>query len=87
MVQKQILLGLHIRMTLFITEGYKAHIIIGGYFLMLPIFLALAYNNEHVSEILRVRAIVEQNKTKIHPLENHCLPFLISAFRSAGLLC
>ena len=38
-------------------EGYKAHIIIGGYFLMLPIFLALAYNNEHVSDVLRVRAI------------------------------
>merc|ERR550525_1257972 len=35
-------------------EGYKAHIIIGGYFLMLPIFLALAYNNEHVSDVLRV---------------------------------
>jgi len=35
-------------------SGYKAHIIIGGYFLMLPIFLALAYNNEHVSEVLRV---------------------------------
>jgi len=35
-------------------EGYKAHIIIGSYFLMLPIFLALAYNNEHVSEVLRV---------------------------------
>merc|ERR1711936_1328034 len=34
--------------------GYKAQIIIGGYFLMLPIFLALAYNNEHVSEVLRV---------------------------------
>ena len=38
-----------------IAEGYKAHIIIGSYFLMLPIFLALAYNNEHVSEVLRVR--------------------------------
>merc|ERR1719418_206007 len=35
-------------------EGYKAHIIIGSYFLMLPIFIALAYNNEHVSEVLRV---------------------------------
>merc|ERR1711970_1505703 len=35
-------------------EGYKAHTIIGGYFLMLPIFLALAYNNEHVSDVLRV---------------------------------
>merc|ERR1712241_288559 len=34
--------------------GYKAQVIIGGYFLMLPIFLALAYNNEHVSEVLRV---------------------------------
>jgi len=34
--------------------GYKAQIIIGGYFLILPIFLALAYNNEHVSEVLRV---------------------------------
>jgi len=34
--------------------GYKAQIIIGGYFLVLPIFLALAYNNEHVSEVLRV---------------------------------
>ena len=40
--------------TLCSPEGYKAHIIIGGYFLMLPIFLALAYNNEHVSEVLRV---------------------------------
>jgi len=34
--------------------GYKAQIIIGGYFLVLPLFLALAYNNEHVSEVLRV---------------------------------
>merc|ERR1719336_281196 len=34
--------------------GYKAQVIIGGYFLMLPIFLALAYNNEHVAEVLRV---------------------------------
>merc|ERR1719334_133766 len=34
--------------------GYKAHIIIGGYFLMPPIFLALAYNNEHVSEVVKV---------------------------------
>jgi len=34
--------------------GYKAQIIIGGYFLVLPIFLALAYNNEHVSEVLKV---------------------------------
>jgi len=38
----------------FIDEGYIAHIIIGGYFLMLPVFLALAYNNEHVNEVLRV---------------------------------
>merc|ERR1712179_321033 len=38
----------------YLNEGYKAHIIIGGYFPMLPIFLALAYNNEHVSEVLRV---------------------------------
>merc|ERR1719167_288142 len=38
----------------YLNEGYKAHIIIGGYFLMLPIFLALAYNNEHVSDVLRV---------------------------------
>merc|ERR1712243_490064 len=38
----------------YLNEGYKAHTIIGGYFLMLPIFLALAYNNEHVSEVLRV---------------------------------
>ena len=74
-------------MTMTITEGYKAHIIIGGYFLMLPIFLALAYNNEHVSDVLRVRANVEQNKIKIHPVENHCLQFSISTFRSAGLLC
>ena len=74
-------------MAIIITEGYKAHIIIGGYFLMLPIFLALAYNNEHVSDVLRVRAIVEQNKIKIHPVENHCLPFLISTFRWAGLPC
>jgi len=36
------------------TAGYKAQIIVGGYFLVLPIFLALAYNNEHVSEVLRV---------------------------------
>jgi len=36
------------------TGGYKAQIIIGGYFLVLPIFLAVAYNNEHVSEVLRV---------------------------------
>jgi len=36
------------------TGGYKAQIIIGGYFLVLPLFLALAYNNEHVSEVLRV---------------------------------
>ena len=34
--------------------GYKAQVIIGGYFLILPIFIALAYNNEHVSEVLRV---------------------------------
>jgi len=34
--------------------GYKAQIIIGGYFLVLPLFLALAYNNEHVAEVLRV---------------------------------
>merc|ERR1719334_842261 len=34
--------------------GYKSQIIIGGYFLVLPIFIALAYNNEHVSEVLRV---------------------------------
>ena len=34
--------------------GYKAQIIIGGYFLILPIFLGLAYNNEHVSEVVRV---------------------------------
>merc|ERR1712241_489122 len=34
--------------------GYKAQVIIGGYFLMLPMFIALAYNNEHVSEVLRV---------------------------------
>jgi len=38
----------------FLDEGYKAHIIIGGYFLLLPIFLAIAYNNEHVNEVLRV---------------------------------
>ena len=38
----------------FLVEGYKAHIIIGSYFLMLPIFLALAYHNKHVSEVLRV---------------------------------
>merc|ERR1719481_2081493 len=38
----------------FLNEGYKAHIIIGGYFLLLPIFLAIAYNNEHVNEVLRV---------------------------------
>merc|ERR1719461_1880087 len=34
--------------------GYKSQIIIGGYFLVLPIFIALAYNNEHVSEVLKV---------------------------------
>merc|ERR1712025_1011873 len=34
--------------------GYKAQVIIGGYFLVLPVFMALAYNNEHVSEVLRV---------------------------------
>jgi len=34
--------------------GYKAQVIIGGYFLILPIFIALAYNNEHVCEVLRV---------------------------------
>ena len=34
--------------------GYKAQVIIGGYFLILPIFIALAYNNEHVSEVLKV---------------------------------
>jgi len=38
----------------YLVEGYKAHIIIGGYFLMLPIFLALAYNNDSVTEVLRV---------------------------------
>jgi len=36
------------------TGGYKAQIIVGGYFLVLPMFIALAYNNEHVSEVLRV---------------------------------
>ena len=46
------------------SEGYKAHIIIGGYFLMLPIFLALAYNNEHVSDVLRVR-FASFNQVKI----------------------
>jgi len=35
-------------------EGFTAHIIIGGYFLLLPIFLGLAYQNEHVSDVLRV---------------------------------
>merc|ERR1712110_1305179 len=35
-------------------EGYKAQVIIGGYFLVLPVFMALAYNNEHVAEVLRV---------------------------------
>jgi len=34
--------------------GYKAQVIIGGYFLILPVFIALAYNNEHVCEVLRV---------------------------------
>merc|ERR1712087_40597 len=34
--------------------GYKAQVIIGGYFLVLPVFMALAYNNEHVAEVLRV---------------------------------
>jgi len=34
--------------------GYKAQVIIGGYFLVLPIFIGLAYNNEHVCEVLRV---------------------------------
>merc|ERR1712223_2331234 len=34
--------------------GYKAQVIIGGYFLGLPGFMALAYNNEHVAEVLRV---------------------------------
>ena len=36
------------------TGGYKAQVIIGGYFLILPIFMGLAYNNEHVSEVLKV---------------------------------
>jgi len=37
-----------------LAEGYMAHIIIGGYFLLLPILLALAFNNEHVTEVLKV---------------------------------
>jgi len=38
----------------FLSDGYKAHIIIGGYFLLLPIFIYIAYNNEFVNEVLRV---------------------------------
>merc|ERR1719342_329378 len=38
----------------YIDGGYKAQVIIGGYFLILPVFIALAYNNEHVCEVLRV---------------------------------
>jgi len=37
-----------------LATGYMAHIIIGGYFLLLPILLALAFNNEHVTEVLKV---------------------------------
>ena len=36
---------------------------------MLPIFLALAYNNEHVSDVLRVR-ILSFNLVKIGVCEN-----------------
>jgi len=38
----------------FTSGGNLAHVIIGGYFLVLPIFIAIAYKNEHVSEVLRV---------------------------------
>lgn len=34
--------------------GVLAHVIIGGYFLILPVFFALANYNEHVSEVLKV---------------------------------
>lgn len=33
-------------------EMFTAHIIIGGYFLILPVFLYLAYNNKHTVEVL-----------------------------------